>query len=170
MPAFSSVKPPSKWSMLEVQEAIDEHQRESQSRRASSVSKPRAYQVSAASVHPSDGVSDLECAAVNAVACSSNRAPLKSENVTPDSNTLERVLSMLERVLECTSQPPQNPPRPGPSPWGRPSPCRLCGNASHSTRSHCMREKWCLLCLEVGHQRKDCPSALQTAPHPTSVS
>lgn len=161
-------KPTSKWSVLEVQEAIDEHQRESQSRKAPNVVRPRAYQVSAASLHPGDAVADIDCAAVNAAACVSNRAPLKSESVTPDSNTLERVLSMLERVLERTSQPTQNPLRPGLSSWGHPSPCRVCSNASHSTRSHCMREKRCLLCLEVGHQRKDCPAALQTAPHTTA--
>ncbi|KAL2091609.1 hypothetical protein ACEWY4_013872 [Coilia grayii] len=160
-------KPTNKWSMAEVQEAIDEHQREIQSRRASSMARPSAYQVSTAFVHHSDsGANNVEGVAVNA-ACMTNRAP---EIVTPDSNALEPVLSMLERVLERTSQPPQHPPRPGTSSWSRPSPCRLCGDASHSTRSHCMRERRCLLCLQVGHQRKDCPDVLQSSPQPTTGS
>lgn len=55
--------------MLEVEEVIDEHQRESESPRAPSVAKPWAYQVSAASLNPGNAASDIDCAAVNAAAC-----------------------------------------------------------------------------------------------------
>lgn len=148
-------KPISKWSLTEVQEAIDEHQREHQ------VKKPAANTPNAHAIRVATAVAVSDPPKHNAENTNVNTAKLtnqvkQSEVTVPESNALERVLNMLERVLERTSQPIPAVNRAQSSPFGRPSPCRVCGQNSHSTRSHCMKEKRCLGCLETGHQRKDC--------------
>lgn len=147
-------KPIGKWSLTEVQEAIDEHQRENQVKKpAVHVPKAHAIRVATAVAESDLSESDIVYSNVNTAKLT---VPTKQSDITvPESNALERVLSMLERVLERTSQPTQAATR-AQSSFDRPSPCRVCGQNSHSTRSHCMREKRCLSCLETGHQRKDC--------------
>lgn len=154
-------KPISKWSLTEVQEAIDEHQREYQVRKSNTnTAKTHALQVATAVTAISPPEPEVDYAQVNTVKCTSTNPTKPSEATASDQSALERVLSMLERVLERTSQP-LDAARPQFSPSDRftPGPCRVCGNSSHSTRTHCMRERRCLGCLEVGHQRKDCPKA-----------
>lgn len=151
-------KPISKWSLTEVQEAIDEHQREHQ------VKKPPVNMPKASAIRVATAVAESDSSENKAEYTNMNTAkltnPLKPSEVTvPESNTLERVLSMLERVLERTSQPVHTATTAQSSPFDRPSPCRVCGQNSHSTRSHCLRERRCLRCLEIGHQRKDCPKS-----------
>lgn len=77
-----------------------------------------------------------------------------------ESGALERVLSMLERVLERNNQP---------APAVRPK-FLLTAQFNHavSVATHCMREWRCLNCLEQGHRRKDCPKA--TAIHQSGSS
>ncbi|KAK7906651.1 hypothetical protein WMY93_015263 [Mugilogobius chulae] len=153
-------KPISKWSLIEVQEAIDEHQREHQAKRLTApLPKAHAVRVATAVTEFDPPVCNTEYADVNTAKVTTPVKP--SEQAVTESNTLERVLSMLERVLERTSQPAPAAVRTQSSPFGRPSPCRVCGQNSHSTRSHCMKEKRCLGCLEVGHQRKSVQSPPQ---------
>lgn len=158
-------KPISKWSLIEVQEAIDEHQREYQVKKSNTnTAKPNVLQVATAVTAISPPGPEVDYAQVNTVKCTSTNPTKSSEAAASDQSALERVLSMLERVLERTNQPPDAArPRPQFSPSDCFTPCRVCGNSSHSTRTHCMRERRCLGCLEVGHQRKDCrkPTVLQ---------
>lgn len=170
-PELSSVfkcKPMSKWSVEEIQEAIDEHQRESQSCRVPRAVMPRTLQVSAATAVPSTEVVESEITAINAAACTPSSHPKTGDAVNPDA--LERVLSMLERVLERTSRPAHSPSRPFQTHGARILSCRVCGDTAHSTRSHCMREKRCLVCMRVGHQRKDCPNVTEPASQLNMVS
>lgn len=172
-PELSSVfkcKPMSKWSVEEIQEAIDEHQRESQSRRIPSTVKPRTFQVSTATAVPSVEVMEGEITAVNAAAFSPSSNPKTVDPVSPNSDALERVLSMLERVLERTGQPVPSPSRPFQTHGARILSCRVCGDTTHSTRSHCMRERRCLICMRVGHQRKDCPNVTEPASQANDAS
>lgn len=168
-PELSSVfkcKPMSKWSVEEIQEAIDEHQREIRSRRISSAVRPHTFQVSMATTASNVEIVESEVTAINAAACAPVSHPKAAGSTLPNSDALERVLSMLERVLERTSQPSQGPARPFQIHGARILSCRVCGDSTHSTRSHCMREKLCLVCMRVGHQRKDCPNVTGPPPQP----
>lgn len=173
-PELSSVfkcRPMSRWSIEEIQEATDEHQRESQCRRNPSTVKPHAFQVSTAKAVPSsEEVVGGEITGINSAACISSSHPEAAKTVPSNSDALERVLSMLERVLERTSQLAHSSSGSFQTHRARFSSCRVCGDSAHSTRSHCMREKRCLICMRVGHQRKDCPSAVEPASQPTGVS
>lgn len=153
----------SKWSVGEVQDAIDEHERDYKSRRLvqpiSKVAVTQSIATEAVSGVPATVRS--ECMGVNAAATVSTPAK-GGDAVVNDSGTLERVLSMLERVLERTSSPAPRFKPQGAS-WQRPSPCAVCGDRSHSTHSHCMKEKRCLTCLEIGHLRRECHKAVSQA-------
>lgn len=157
-PDLSSVfrcKPISKWSAEEVQEAIDEHERDLKSRKPlPSVLKVAVNQAIVAEKPVSTQVTvGSESTVMTSAACPTSPHTTTSE--AAELGTLERVLKMLERVLERTTlQGSEQNPRT--SPWYRTLPCAVCGDRSHSTRSHCMREKRCLECLEFGHQRKGC--------------
>ncbi|KAL7870568.1 hypothetical protein SRHO_G00080650 [Serrasalmus rhombeus] len=150
-PDLSSVfkcKPMIKWSIEEVQEAIDEYQRESQSRNPLSMLRPRTVQVaSAAAAVSSEQAAEDKHTIVSSAQSVSNNTSNPPENVAASPNALERVLSMLEKVLERTSQSLHSPAVPHVSPWARGVACRVCSDTSHSTRSHCMKEKRCLACL-----------------------
>ncbi len=161
-------KPISKWTVTEIQEVIDEHQRDVQSKKLHVSREVNCVQVAAAKVlsfpHTVPKGEGLNAAAQAYVPLS----PLKAaEPESPEAGTLERVLSMLERVLERTSQTaPISHPRA--TQWRGTSPCRVCGDRNHSTRSHCMRERRCLSCLEIGHQQKQCRKvAHPAAPSPS---
>lgn len=148
-------KPISKWSAEEVQEAIDEYERDCKSWKPvppvpkvvsnQAVVTERAVGTQVAIGGESVGVTSPACIT----------GPHTKANEVSESGTLERVLKMLERVLERTTLPASEP-KPRVSPWYRASPCEVCGDRSHSTRSHCMKEKRCLACLEIGHQRRAC--------------
>ncbi|XP_026121145.1 uncharacterized protein LOC113100767 [Carassius auratus] len=156
-------KPITKWSSAEVQEAIDEHQRELRTKNPHPYSFPgNSLQVATAAVRHTEA-STGDNTAVNSAACIPGTHATKPEIATApphtaltDTGTLERVLSMLERVLERTNAQSASD-RPQIPSWSRPSKCHVCGERTHSTRSHCMSEKRCLNCLEVGHLRRDCP-------------
>lgn len=163
-------KPISKWSLTEVQEVIDEHQRECQVRKTKA--KAHALQVATAVTAISSSEPETDQVPVNTAKFTSANPAKPSETATTDQSALERVLSMLERVLERTSQPVHStPPQFSSSfPPARFNPCGVCGDRSHSTRTHCMKEKRCLSCLEQGHQRRDCPKTGPAQPGGSSPS
>ncbi|XP_051568134.1 uncharacterized protein LOC127449060 [Myxocyprinus asiaticus] len=148
-------KPVSKWSAEEVQEAIDEHERDFKSwKLVPSAPKVAVNQAIVAEKPVSTQVAvGSESMGVTSVVCTVGPHPRTSE--AAGLGTLEHVLKMLERVLEHTTVPASEP-KPRTSSWYRASPCEVCGDRSHSIRSHCMREKRCLHCLEFQHQRKQC--------------
>ncbi|XP_016313611.1 uncharacterized protein LOC107666701 [Sinocyclocheilus anshuiensis] len=156
-------KPITKWSSAEVQEAIDEHQRELRIKKPHSYSLPGcSFQVATATVSHAEATTVVNDA-VNTAVCIPSTQTTKPEITTPpphtvltDTGTLERVLSMLEMVLDRTNTQAA-PNRPQLHSWSCPSKCRVCSERTHSTWSHCMSEKRCLICLEVGHQCRDCP-------------
>ncbi|KAB5550484.1 hypothetical protein PHYPO_G00054290 [Pangasianodon hypophthalmus] len=148
-------KPISRWSAEEVQETIDEYERDYKSWK---VVPPVPKVVVNQAVVTENAVGTQvaigsESVGVTSPACITG-VHTKANEVN-ESGTLERVLKMLERVLERTTLPASEP-KPRVSPWYQASPCEVCGDRSHSTRSHCMKEKRCLACLEIGHQRKAC--------------
>ena len=144
-------KPISKWSAMEVQEAIDEHQREHQTRKRPL--KAERFVVATAATAICSPVTE-ELTAMRASVQEPTAQAKKSAVTTPEAGALERVLSMLESLLAKTASPVQQPTQ-----WSRPSPCRVCGEKTHMTREHCMKEKRCFGCLELGHQKRDCTRA-----------
>lgn len=147
-------KPISKWSLTEVQEAIGEHQREHQVRKSNGARK-NILQVATAVTTADPPQPETDHLQVNTTKCTSSNPVNSGDAPTSDPSALERVLNMLERVLERTSQPPPTT-QPQFSTTARFASCKVCNDNSHSTRTHCMKERRCLGCLEQGHQRKDC--------------
>ena len=142
-------KPISKWSAKEVQEAIDEHQREHRTRRRPTKAE-RANMVTAAAATCSPVLEELTT--MKAGVHEPPTPPAKGSAVTAaEAGALERVLSMLEGVLARAASPNQQPTQ-----WTRPASCRVCGEKTHLTREHCMKDKRCFGCLEPGHQKRDC--------------
>lgn len=155
-------KPISKWTVMEVQEAIDEHQRECHAKKKSLGSaRPHPLLVATATTTSESPEFELNHAQVGTVKCSQDSPGKAAGAAASDPSALDRVLSMLERVLERSNQPVHPVIRPQPLASARFPSCQVYGNSSHSTRTHCMRERRCLGCLEVGHQRKDCPRAAE---------
>ncbi len=77
---------------------------------------------------------------------------------------MERILAMLERVLEHGQSSRQagterhayksqrNRVRPT-------LPCEVCGDVGHTTHFHCRANHLCFLCYKAGHARAECPKA-----------
>lgn len=152
-------RPISKWTLTEVQEAIDEHQRERRVKKpAANTAKARILQVATAVPVISPPEPETSQASVNSAKLTATNPHQPADAATSEPNALERVLSMLERVLERTNQP-AHAPNSHHLDSARFTPCRVCGNNTHSTRTHCMRERRCLACLGVGHQKRECPQS-----------
>ncbi|KAJ8347406.1 hypothetical protein AAFF_G00207810 [Aldrovandia affinis] len=165
-PDLSSVfkcKPISKWSAMEVQEAIDEHQREHQTRKRSS--KVERFNVATAAAATCSPVVEE----FTTMRAGVQEPPIQgkvSAVTTSEAGALERVLSMLEGVLARTASAS---PIQQSTQWTRPGSCRVCGEKTHFTKEHCMKERRCFACLEPGHQKKDCtkgrPRQMQSESH-----
>ena len=70
---------------------------------------------------------------------------------------LGRMMSMLERVLARVELHSPEGRQKRPSCFSLP-PCRVCGDANHSTLSHCRSDHLCFKCLAPGHSRQNCPN------------
>lgn len=152
-------KPMSRWTSTEVQEAIDEYQREFLSKRKSGEVKP--MKVTAAVAYSMPDVREEVSVREPSLPVPSR----SSESSSAEGGAFERVLCMLERLLERTNQAtPPGVTQPGQ--WVRVTPCRVCGDSGHSTRSHCMKEKRWLACFEIGHQKKECTMRRTAMPNP----
>lgn len=128
-------KPIDKWSAREVQEVLDEY-------------------------HLEKG---LKCASGNKEV-KVNKAELctDAQNVS-DSSALERLISMLEKVLIQNQNTAQRSRKPRRDPQNQKVeglnsiPCAVCNDSSHSAFTHCRENKLCFLCHSPGHSRRDCP-------------
>lgn len=169
-------KPISKWTVVEVQEAIDEHQREHKpcNQKVTNSEKVKVQQVAAADAS-FPAVNCEEYGAMNVGVRKPNNPPKAHDPVVSEGTALERVLSMLEKVLEKANQTNNHgvvsQPRGDAVPWNRPVnlPCRVCEDKTHSTRSHCMGEKRCFACFGVGHQKKECTNVKTPTTQPKQV-
>ncbi|XP_055717354.1 uncharacterized protein LOC129810649 [Salvelinus fontinalis] len=84
------------------------------------------------------------------------------------SEALDRVMGMVERVLEQRPQQPvggynnrfqRKPRRENP-----PLQCKVCGDANHSTMDHCYSNHLCFLCYAAEHTRRECPRTSSVTP------
>lgn len=83
----------------------------------------------------------------------------------PEEGVLNRMMSMLEQVLTRVGQNTDHRQK-HPSQFSLP-PCKICGDATHSTLSHCRSEHLCFKCLAPGHSKQDCPNKVPPQSNPT---
>lgn len=81
-----------------------------------------------------------------------------------EESVLNRMMKMLEQVLTRVGQNTERRPK-RPSQFSLP-PCNVCGDAAHSTLSHCRSEHLCFKCLAPGHSKQDCPNKVPPQSNP----
>lgn len=156
-------KPLEEWTAGEVQMRLDECQREHRL-------KQRQSTRLAGSVVPPVRPTGV----LHACAQTAEKSPATQPPPVPtqpsESQSLERVISLLERVLEQGSfqrnvpaRRPQRRPRDADRSRG---PCQICGEAIHSTDDHCSIHRLCFICHAPGH----IASACTVTPSPSSRS
>lgn len=98
-------------------------------------------------------------------------APTLGQQAEGSADRLDRIIAMLERVLE--QQPQQagllnrTDARTGKGQAAKAKslgPCEICGDAGHTTRYHCRANRLCFACFTAGHTRAECPRAMFTEP------
>lgn len=148
-------RPLEQWTAADVHARLEEYGRE---RRCGSVSRaPPAISLlkQEVAVQPSETKVN-EAVKPESVLCQTR----PTEPVEP----MERILAMLERVLEHGQLSRQagterhafksqrNRVRPT-------LPCEVCGDVGHTTHFHCRANHLCFLCYKSGHARAECPKA-----------
>lgn len=146
-----------KWTAMEVQDVLDEYHTERGSRGAAAAAV-------AVSRKPSENVYVNKCevevlhTAVPSPGSKDSHAPK-----SPDLAALERVITMLEKVLLERSSPTRA--NTSKQPRAKASrieglnnlPCAVCGDANHSALTHCRDKKLCFKCFSPDHSRRSCP-------------
>ncbi|XP_013889527.1 uncharacterized protein LOC106536752 [Austrofundulus limnaeus] len=129
-----------KWSAQDVQEVLDEYHMEKGLKSAEEESRISVNQA--------------------AVDCTAPASGLKKElqqSAAPDNSTMERLISMLEKVLlqgQSNFQPSKRQPFKSRLPNIKglnDMPCSVCNDNSHTTRTHCRQNNLCFLCHLPGH-------------------
>lgn len=101
-------KPITKWSLAEVQEVIDENQRELRMKKPHSYSLPGClFQVATATVSHAEATTVVNDA-VNTAACIHSTQTTKPEITTPPPHTVLSDMGTLERVLSTNTQAAPN--------------------------------------------------------------
>lgn len=145
-----SCKPLEDWTTTDVQVRLDEHHR-----------KKRLQQRQ--STRPVSGLQSAQAADVlhsHVQTAESRPAPQPSAAGRPfpsDGQSLEHVITLLERLLKQESSQRSRPPRPRNDNRTRfRGPCVICGSNDHDTVSHCRTERLCFRCHAPGHQAVTC--------------
>lgn len=154
-----------KWTSHEIQEHLNEHQREAKTRNQGKTYRPPQQRQVSAHVQ----ASTLEDVTTNV------REHTYEQNMTGPSSTspavsicIQSLISLLDRVLEQNAQSAVNirPNREQANPPQRR--CKVCQAADHSTSMHCRQENLCMSCFRPGHWRRECRqrrSACNAPPH-----
>ncbi|KAL2099491.1 hypothetical protein ACEWY4_003885 [Coilia grayii] len=143
-----------KWSAEEVQAVLDEYHLEVRLKGAASAS--------AVCRMPSDDVRVNTAGLVDTGIPSSCQQPATAAKPS-DASALDRVISMLEKVLLENSTRAQSMPNRQSKPKlpkidGLTSlPCTVCGDATHTALTHCLNNKLCFQCHSPDHPRQKCP-------------
>lgn len=178
-----SFKSAEEWTTAEVQERITVFQRES---RASSRQFPNSPRVvtslsqSAAGEHACGATEKLNT--LYSAQQVSTQPPQHSVPLLPSSTTLQPQISSapalaastpvftqpsdlegvrsLTQLLDCLVaryNPASSSSAQHAAPDRFPRSCKICGDPTHSTLSHCRRNNLCLSCFSPGHWKKNCP-------------
>lgn len=152
-------KPQREWTAAEVQDRLDEFVRDRK------VYECQFSQQTASAVSTDVG---------GTPPCKTQvRAPgsaIEPDHATCESNTMDRILHMLEKALTCNTQSSkavvhrkQNVKRP--------QVCKVCQSIDHSTVAHCRLHKLCFTCYLPGHTRDMCEmSTSQVRPNSSTVA
>lgn len=156
-------KPLHEWTAADVQVRLDEYQREDKFQQR----KSNAY-VSGTACHAQS--MDILCAHSRGLetAAVGVPPPQVTEQSTPD-QSLSRVISLLERVLDQGSCQQTarvfRPQHKGRSAVPKQNAaCKLCGDASHDTFSHCRINHLCFNCHASGHRASVCSAGTANKP------
>ncbi|XP_013856433.1 uncharacterized protein LOC106512339 [Austrofundulus limnaeus] len=98
-------------------------------------------------------------------------AQVPPANTAMDGNSMQALISLLNRIMTnqgvtTTSQGSSQQVVPGSF---QKRSCRVCGDTSHTTLSHCKKEKLCLLCFSPGHFKRDCDGRNQRSGGPNGT-
>lgn len=150
-------KPLEEWTATDVQVRLDEHHRKRRLQQHRS-SHP------AGNLQSNQAANVLQCHTQSAGgAPAPDRAPqpaTTSRISQSEGQSLEHIISLLERLLQREASRPSRSPRSGAGGRGRSrGPCAICGGDDHDTMSHCRRERLCFRCYATGHQAVTCNSA-----------
>ncbi len=149
-------KPSCEWTAREVQDHLDEYLREHMVGRGCVTQNVVTVELS------------KEKVAVTEQAVSSNAGyvpePERSPSVS-DHNTVDRVLSLLERALTSNTQSMGS--RLNWQGSKHPRECQICGSSQHNTRSHCRMHKLCVQCYSPEHISVNCDQSQTTQKQPT---
>lgn len=169
-------KPIGEWSAKEVQGRLDEYQREQRSSLASASSlgvrnvdvaqkdkrlKMSHFQESGAGfvnyMNPPP-VPDCVQDHLRSAYCPARIVPTSRDMGQSDEKILNRMMGMLEQVMDRIQQGNNVQPERNANfrYRGRARGCEVCGNTTHSTRSHCLRDRLCFGCFSPGHAHSAC--------------
>ncbi len=166
-------KPIDEWNARDIQRRLDDYQREkraplrhvnthlrnlSASIQCDDSSKPSEYsqsdvQASCSNV-PLPAQSHL-CGAH----CTDPVTSVKQCMQKPEGEIFSRMMGMLEQVLEKIERN-SNVPTSQSADFMQGvevSICDVCKATTHSTKTHCLRERLCFSCFSSGHSRNACP-------------
>lgn len=168
----------SSWTAKEVQERIDEYHRELKARS----SRPAAERCTrqAVTVVTADA-QEMERRVPDVVLQSHKQSvshPPLSQNVSFPSphqlqpsveltslqNAMDKMAVMLGEVLSKVAKGPATGGRYYSSRGEASGPCKVCGERSHTTTTHCRQHNLCFSCKQPGHGKFQCPNAQAPAP------
>lgn len=161
-----SCKPIEEWTVHEVQVRLDEHHRKKRLQR-------RQHTNAVTNMQPSQTMKVVDS---HAQATQSQPAPQPPAAVTSlpnESQSLERVITLLERLLHQGPARSAGRLRTGDASHSRSRGlCNVCGSDGHDSRSHCRRERLCFRCYAAGHRATSCqlpPGSDSLAAQPSSA-
>lgn len=138
-------KPQREWTAAEVQDRLDEFVRDRK------VYECQFLQQTASAV--SDDMCGTPPCKTQVV-----RAPgsaVEPDHATCESNTMDRILNMLEKALTCNTQSSRAVVHRRPN-VKRPQACKVCQSNDHNTVAHCRLHKLCFTCYLPGHTHDVC--------------
>ena len=151
-------KPVHQWTAADVHERLEECRKERKFSRPAKVLPPvvtTLRQEVSAAVSPTMPAVGPATQSPNPVS-----SPVQSPSPQGSTETMDRILTLLERVLVQRPHQSNRQPRGGNRNIVRVSgPCQVCSSTEHDTRSHCRDNRLCFLCFVSGHERWQCPKA-----------
>lgn len=159
-----------KWTMNEVQERIDEHQRERRRKANCLASVEQIRKQNCALVESGEEHLVRRVAQDNPVSCPKLLTSTVQVTSSSESATLERMIGMLERVLEKSTLGPSRPPQLWQNQRRPNRGCLICSDQNHTTHQHCIRHRLCFRCYGSGHRKEHCPQIASSLLTPQDVT
>lgn len=151
-------KPQREWTAAEVQDRLDEFVRD---RKVSECQ----FSQQTASANSSDVCGTPLCKPQVVRAPGSAVEP---DHATCESNTMDRILNMLEKALTCNTQSTRAAVHRKPN-VKRPQVCKVCQSNDHSTVAHCRLHRLCFTCYLPGHTHDMCEMSTAQANSSTAA-